>query len=191
MIVAFRTLFLAIACTIMAGCATPAQQLHSFKAQYFKASAPKALYWSSFNGTWAAGAAGWPSASSDEAARNQVKRQCELKAAEIGLFRPCRPYFLNDEFVLGRVDHHQALQLARGETPTPEASPTPSAERADGGAKPEGVSADGGPGCAENGSCYGDISDLTGRPKTVPVRGYYRKDGTYVRGHYRSKPKRR
>jgi hypothetical protein len=41
--------------------------------------------------------------------------------------------------------------------------------------------------CAENGSCYGDISKLTGRPKTVHVRGYYRKDGTYVRSHYRSK----
>lgn len=40
--------------------------------------------------------------------------------------------------------------------------------------------------CAENGSCYGDISNLTGKPKTVAVRGYYRKDGTYVRGHYRS-----
>jgi hypothetical protein len=46
-------------------------------------------------------------------------------------------------------------------------------------------------GCAENGSCYGDISATTGRPKTVSVGGYYRKDGTYVRGHYRSKPRRR
>ena len=44
--------------------------------------------------------------------------------------------------------------------------------------------------CAENGSCYGDISELTGRPKTVPVQGYYRKDGTYVRGHYRSRPRK-
>ena len=43
---------------------------------------------------------------------------------------------------------------------------------------------------AENGSYYGEISDYTGRPKTVHVRGYYRKDGTYVRGHYRSKPRR-
>ncbi len=43
--------------------------------------------------------------------------------------------------------------------------------------------------CAENGSCYGDISTTTGRPKTVRVKGYYRKDGTYVRGHYRSRPK--
>ena len=42
--------------------------------------------------------------------------------------------------------------------------------------------------CAENGSCAGDISEETGRPKTVPVDGYYRKDGTYVRGHYRSTP---
>lgn len=45
-------------------------------------------------------------------------------------------------------------------------------------------------GCAENGSCYGDISVATGRPKTVHVGGYYRKDGTYVRGHYRSRPRR-
>ena len=42
-------------------------------------------------------------------------------------------------------------------------------------------------GCAENGSCYGDISAATGRPKTVQVNGYFRKDGTYVRGHVRSK----
>jgi len=42
-------------------------------------------------------------------------------------------------------------------------------------------------GCQENGSCYGDTSVATGRPKTVEVHGYYRKNGTYVRGHYRSK----
>ena len=41
--------------------------------------------------------------------------------------------------------------------------------------------------CAENGSCYGDAND-NGVPKTVHVNGYYRKDGTYVRGHYRSAP---
>jgi hypothetical protein len=46
------------------------------------------------------------------------------------------------------------------------------------------------PVCEENGSCYGDISQATGRPKTVDVHGYYRKDGTYVRGHYRSAPRR-
>ena len=46
------------------------------------------------------------------------------------------------------------------------------------------------PTCAENGSCYGDISTTTGRPKTVYVSGYYRKDGTYVRSHYRSAPSR-
>lgn len=40
--------------------------------------------------------------------------------------------------------------------------------------------------CAENGSCYGDISAVTGNPKTTQVQGYYRKDGTYVRGHFRS-----
>ena len=41
--------------------------------------------------------------------------------------------------------------------------------------------------CAENNSCYGDISTKTGRPKTTHVTGYYRRNGTYVRGHYRSK----
>jgi hypothetical protein len=44
--------------------------------------------------------------------------------------------------------------------------------------------------CAENGSCYGDISAATGNPKTVHVNGYYRKDGTYVRGYYRSAPRK-
>jgi hypothetical protein len=48
-----------------------------------------------------------------------------------------------------------------------------------------------GPTCAENGTCYGDISNITGRPKTVDVQGYYRKDGTYVRGHYRALPKKK
>jgi len=45
------------------------------------------------------------------------------------------------------------------------------------------------PWCGENGSCYGDISSYTGRPRTVHVSGYYRKDGTYVRSHYRSRPR--
>jgi hypothetical protein len=43
------------------------------------------------------------------------------------------------------------------------------------------------PPCAENGSCYGDISPATGLPKTILVHGYYRSNGTYVRGYYRSK----
>ena len=41
--------------------------------------------------------------------------------------------------------------------------------------------------CAENNSCYGDISTITGRPKTTYVKGYYRRNGTYVRSHYRSR----
>ena len=43
--------------------------------------------------------------------------------------------------------------------------------------------------CAENGSCYGDMNQY-GVPKTVHVDGYYRSDGTYVRGHYRGKPRK-
>jgi hypothetical protein len=40
---------------------------------------------------------------------------------------------------------------------------------------------------AENGSYYGQ-PNVNGVPKTVAVNGYYRKDGTYVRGYYRSAP---
>lgn len=47
------------------------------------------------------------------------------------------------------------------------------------------------PPVAENGSYYGETSPRTGRPKTVHVEGYYRRDGTYVRGHYRSAPRKR
>lgn len=36
-------------------------------------------------------------------------------------------------------------------------------------------------------SCYGDISTVTGLPRTHYVRGYYRKNGTYVRPYYRSR----
>lgn len=48
----------------------------------------------------------------------------------------------------------------------------------------------GNPCVGENGSYYGEISTTTARPKTVYVRGYYRRDGTYVRSHYRSRPRR-
>ena len=44
-------------------------------------------------------------------------------------------------------------------------------------------------GCGENGSCYGDLTAY-GVPKEVYVQGSYRADGTYVRSHYRSRPKR-
>ena len=45
------------------------------------------------------------------------------------------------------------------------------------------------PAVAENGSYYGE-PNKSGVPKTISVSGYYRKDGTYVRGHYRSAPRR-
>lgn len=41
---------------------------------------------------------------------------------------------------------------------------------------------------SENGTYDGQVSDLTKRPRTIFVRGYYRKNGTYVRSHYRSPP---
>jgi hypothetical protein len=42
------------------------------------------------------------------------------------------------------------------------------------------------PGCSESGSCNGDISSITGLPKTNYVNGYFRSDGTYVGSYYRS-----
>ena len=41
-------------------------------------------------------------------------------------------------------------------------------------------------GVAENGSYYGEISTVNGLPRTHLISGYYRSDGTYVRGYYRS-----
>ncbi len=43
---------------------------------------------------------------------------------------------------------------------------------------------------AENGSYRGQISERTNRLKNTYVHGYKRKDGTYVRGHYRSKKRK-
>jgi outer membrane murein-binding lipoprotein Lpp len=40
---------------------------------------------------------------------------------------------------------------------------------------------------AQNGSYYGQFNS-SGIPKTVHVNGYFRKDGTYVQSHYRSRP---
>jgi outer membrane protein assembly factor BamE (lipoprotein component of BamABCDE complex) len=43
------------------------------------------------------------------------------------------------------------------------------------------------PGVAENGSYYGEISKITGLPRTIYVHSYFRRDGTYVRSHFRSR----
>ena len=47
------------------------------------------------------------------------------------------------------------------------------------------------PWMTENGDIYNRDNDGDGRVETVYVRGYYRKNGTYVRSHYRAKPRRR
>ena len=44
---------------------------------------------------------------------------------------------------------------------------------------------------AENGDFYNFDNDGDGRKEPVHVKGYYKKDGSYVRGHYRAKPKSR
>lgn len=49
----------------------------------------------------------------------------------------------------------------------------------------------GNPAVAENGDIQGADNDGDGRSEPVYVGGYYRKDGTYVRGHYRAKPRRK
>jgi hypothetical protein len=42
----------------------------------------------------------------------------------------------------------------------------------------------------ENFFRFGDTSDATGRPKTIYINGYTRRDGTYVQSHWRSLPNR-
>lgn len=114
----------------------------------------------------------------------------ETPEAEVTLVSPTRP---------------QASSIPSGETPPPsrprtytpssplETSSTSQVESIESAptpyyAPPRSVY---NPPVAENGSYYGQISEATGRPKTVSVRGYTRSDGTYVRGHYRSAPRRR
>lgn len=46
------------------------------------------------------------------------------------------------------------------------------------------------PEVAENEDIRGADNDADDRPETVFVRGYYRKDGTYVPSHYRDAPSR-
>ena len=43
---------------------------------------------------------------------------------------------------------------------------------------------------AENGDIFGRDNDGDGRIETVHVRGYFKKNGTYVRSHYRAAPHR-
>jgi len=102
----------------------------------------------------------------DEIARAGDERN--LHECQMG-FYGCDPSRLTDEQKAGVAE--ATLERAQQS----KAQPSPST--------------DGAP-CVENGSCYGDLN-ASGVPKTVGVRGYYRKDGTYVRGYYRSAPRRR
>lgn len=45
------------------------------------------------------------------------------------------------------------------------------------------------PSRAENGDLYNYDNDGDGRTEPVHVNGYYRSNGTYVRGHYRASPR--
>lgn len=78
-----------------------------------------------------------------------------------------------------------ALNAVSKPSPTPVVSPITSTQAPVSHATPTSKVATGQ--VAENGSYYGELNK-NGVPKTVPVRGYYRRDGTYVRGHYRSPP---
>ena len=42
---------------------------------------------------------------------------------------------------------------------------------------------------AQNGDIRGADNDGDGRRETTYISGYYRKDGTYVRSHYRAAPR--
>jgi hypothetical protein len=93
----------------------------------------------------------------------------------------------------GPASYHHCLhaQLARlGESPhptTPDKQGALHSSRLPPSTAPAASANQGSPVCSESGSCYGDISERTGLPKTSYVHGYFRKDGTYVRGYYRSK----
>jgi len=79
----------------------------------------------------------------------------------------------------------EALRVAAGATTVPPTSTPPSATAS---SRPPSAYS---PPVAENGDVMGMDNDGDGRTEPIHVRGYYRKDGTYVRGHYRARPRRR
>lgn len=96
------------------------------------------------------------------------------------------PLERNDEFLeYQREARENELGLWSNETttrgpPTARTAYRTQARKSPSYSRPQGEA-------AENGSYQGEVSSYTGRPKTTYVRGYYRKDGTYVRSHYRSR----
>ncbi|MGA4578032.1 YHYH domain-containing protein [Limisphaera sp. VF-2] len=92
-----------------------------------------------------------------------------------------------------------AIALPRAGAQTPVSGTTRAATRADYTVPPNTISprllspsralSPVRPFVAENGSYYGQ-RNAYGVPKTVYVKGYFRRDGTYVRGHYRSARRR-
>jgi hypothetical protein len=118
--------------------------------------------------------------------RNRVdaaERQDNLRTCLSGLYP-----FLCDRGLLATTENKQVptavdstSQSDKGSSASPQASS--SVQPAASSSSTTSISLP----CAENGSCYGD-PNANGVPKTVHVNGYYRKDGTYVRGHYRSAP---
>ena len=74
------------------------------------------------------------------------------------------------------TDVQNAQQPAKNPTYSSSNNPTPYFSR--------------GPPVAENNDVRGADNDGDGRREPVYVRGYRRKDGTYVRGHYRARPRR-
>jgi hypothetical protein len=139
----------------------------------------------------------------------EVEYQANLKTCLGGLSLGCRYNELRTEDFTAvqkaeyKVNLDRCLSAYRAgcrqERLTPEdrervAVNSPSSTEKSGGSSPSSIAPLArplpAPACAENGSCYGDTSAATGNPKTVHVNGYYRRDGTYVRGHYRSAPRR-
>jgi hypothetical protein len=82
-----------------------------------------------------------------------------------------------------RLTSEEQAQVGANRTVTPGAEPQVPSRTVTPGAQSQAPST----GVAENGTYYGELN-ANGVPKTVHVNGYYRKDGTYVRGHYRSAP---
>ncbi len=120
----------------------------------------------------------------------EADHQRNLNACKFGLYSCDRSQLTPSELaVVAEADHQRNLNACKlglyscdrsklsaeevNSVPTKPTAPVPTTS---------GTGA-----CAENGSCYGDLN-ANGVPKTVHVNGYYRKDGTYVRGHYRSAP---
>lgn len=193
--------FTALSCLILSGCMVGPNMLRDNQispfASYQSIVGPKAMYMAT-NGQNAVYAFGRGRSESD--ALSSAFHACEQNRVEVALRdpfivipSPCRPRFIGSELIAGAVSHEEAYrasQVSEHDYTLIErlaaASLVYSADSSDSVTRLQRRIQH----CSQNHTCYLQSTSSGVSGCTVSVRGYYRRDGTYVRPHTRSCPRR-